>query len=189
MGKENRSEGWYNLKNQNFQPSTPSATGHFTHYYEDAFNGGSCLSIDTNELIKIFTSEFSLENGVIFSYSFKREHSRNDVRVHLNIVNLSNNREIQIVCGNEEDENGPLNYDAVRKVNIHLATNGHIAIPSMINDWETRFFLIKAHRHAIITDIGVKKLHAGRVLLGQISFYSAKDFENYHEIKGVEIDI
>lgn len=187
MGKESRRDGWFNLKNQGFQPSTPSSIGHFTHYYEDAFNGGSCLSIETNELIKIFTSEFSTEHGIIFSYTFKKEHARNDLQVYLNIANVSSNREHQIICGNENDEIVPLNYESVRDVNIYLATSGHIAIPSIINDWETRFYLLKFNRHAIITDIGVRKIHAGRILLGQMSFYSAKDFEN--EIDEVKIDI
>lgn len=187
MGKESR-EGWFNLKYQGFQPSTPSSAGHFTHYYEDAFNGGSCLSIDTNETIKIFTSEFPTDDGIIFSYTFKGEHHKNDLHVVMNVTSTSNHHELQIICGNSDEENSneivPLAYDAVRDVNIHLASSGHVAIPSTINGWKTRFYLLKFHNDVLITDIGVKKIHTGRVLLGQMSLYSAKHLkiENVRKI-------
>lgn len=189
MGKESR-EGWFNLKYQGFQPSTPSSAGHFTHHYEDAFNGGSCLSIETNELIKIFTSEFSTDEGIIFSYTFKCEHQRNDLQVALNITNSTNHRELQIVCGNAEEESStkvvPLSYHAVRDVNIHLASSGHLAIPTAINGWNTRFYLLKFQNDSLITDIGVKKIHTGRVLLGQMSFYSAKHL-NIDEVRKIVV--
>lgn len=189
MGKESR-EAWFNLKYQGFQPSTPSSAGHFTHYYDDAFNGGSCLSIETNEVIKIFTSEFSTDDGIIFSYTFKCEHHKNDLQVVLNITSKSNHRELQIICGNAEEESSneivPLNYDSVRDVNITLASSGHVAIPSTINGWKTRFYLLKFHSEGLITDIGVKKIHTGRVLLGQMSFYSAKHF-NIDEVRKIVI--
>lgn len=184
MGKVHRDIGWFNLKHQNFQPSTPSSAGNFTHYYEDAFNGGSCLKIETNDTIKIFTSEFSTEDGIIFSYTFKREHQRNDLDVYMNLVNVTENTERQIVCSRADAENGnkfyPLHQDIIRSINIHLANKGHMAIPTEINGWTTRFYILKFEKDVIITDIGVKKIHSGRVLLGQMSFYSAKDLE--HEI-------
>lgn len=186
MGKVHRDQGWFNLKHQNFQTSTPSLAGHFTHYYGDAFNGGSCLKIETNEVIKIFTSEFPTKDGIIFTYTFKREHQRNDMEVYLNLVNVTENTERQIVCSRAEAENGnkfhPLHEDVIRSINIHLANKNHMAIPSEINGWTTRFYILKFEKDIFITDIGIKKFHSGSVLLGQMSVYSAKDFE--HEIMG-----
>lgn len=193
MGKESRDEGWFNLKFQGFQPSTPSHAGHFTHYYEDAFNGGSCLSVESNEVIKLFTSELATEGGIIFSYTFKREHQRNDLEIYMNVLNTNENRERQIVCTRATEENGnkiyPLHHDAVRSINIHLANNNHMAIPTTINNWVTRYYILKFPRHTIISDIGVKKIHSGKVLLGQISLYSAKNFEHelMNEIKTIEV--
>jgi hypothetical protein len=182
LGKVSRDQPWFNLKNQNYQPSTPSSAGHFTHFYGDAFNGGSCLNIETNEVIKLFTSEFRTEGGIIFSYTFKREHLRNDLEIYMNVINTSENRERQIICSKADEENGnkihPVHDDVIRSINIHLANNGQMAIPSEINNWITRFYILKFYKDTKIVDIGVKKIYSGKVLLGQMSFYSAKDFEN-----------
>lgn len=115
------------------------------------------------------------------------------MEVYLNLVNTSENRERQIVLTNHGEENGnkiyPIPHDIVRSVNIHLANNGHMAIPTEINGWITRFYILKLQKHSIIADVGVKKIHSGQVLLGQISFYSAKDFEHeiLEEIKKIEV--
>lgn len=111
---------------------------------------------------------------------------------YLNLVN--ENRERQIVCTRSDEENGnkfhPVHPDVARSVNIHLANNGHMAVPTTINDWVTRFYILKFQREdTIIADIGVKKIHSGRVLLGQMSFYSAKHFEHeiMEEIQEIEV--
>lgn len=173
-----RNDGWFNLKNQGFQTSTPSSAGHFTHYYDDSFNGGSCLKIETNEVLKLFACEFPTDDGIIFSYTFKREHQRNELEVHMNITN--NQREHQIVCGKPETDGNvivPLHHDAVQAVNIFLANKRQMAIPSMINEWETRYYILKFDKKTVISDIGVRKIHSGLVLLGQLSLFSAKDFD------------
>lgn len=172
----------------------PSSFGQFTHYYEDAFHGGSCLSIDTNELIRIFTCEFPCKDNLIFSYSFKKEHAQNDLEVHLNLLNKRNSRDLKIACkreGNTGNDLTPLNQDAAQSVNIFLANKGLMPSPSFINDWETRFFLLKFNnmlsKDIIITDIGVKKIFRGRVLLGQIAIYSAVDFDSNIHVKKIHV--
>lgn len=182
MGKEIKGN-WFNLKIQAFQPSMPTSNGHFSHYYEDAFNGGSSLSIDTNELIRIFTCEMSCKDGIIFSYTFKKEHDQCDLEIHLNVLNNDTSRGLKIVCKKDErhvNDISSLNQQNVRAMNIFLANKGYVPIPEYINNWETRFFLLKFNKTSdiIITDIGVKKIQRGKLLLGQLAFYSAIDFES-----------
>ncbi|XP_070498685.1 cytosolic endo-beta-N-acetylglucosaminidase-like [Chironomus tepperi] len=175
---------WFNLKAQAFQPSMPSSNGHFTHCYEDAFNGGSCLSIDTNELIRIFTCELSCKDGLIFSCTTKKEPSENELEVHFNVLNTSTNRGLKIVCKKDEqhvNDISSLKSEDVRSLNIFLANKGYAPTPELINSWETQYFLLNFDKSSsadiIVTDIGVKKIHKGKVLLGQIALYSAIDFE------------
>ena len=142
------------------------------------------MSIESNEPIKLFTSEFPTEGGLIFLFTFKGEHQRNDLDVYLNVANEEENRERQIVCTRAVEGNGnkiyPLSDTEVIPVNIYLANNGHTAVPSVINNWKTRFYILKFDKNNTIKDIGVRKIHTGRVLLGQMSLYSAKNFE--HEV-------
>lgn len=185
MGKEIKGN-WFNLKMQAFQPSMPSSLGYFTHFYEDAFNGGSCLSIDSNSLIRLFTSELPCKDGIIFSYTFKRDNDRCDLEVHLNLINPNRNREMKIVCKSKQtdgNEISPLSQESVRSLNIFLANKGQMPIPERIHNWETRFYVLLFHEnspieHLIVSDIGVKKNHQGKVLLGQMAFYSAHGIIN-----------
>jgi len=194
MGKEVK-ENWFNLKAQAFQPSMPSSNGHFTHYYEDSFNGGSCLSIDTNELIRIFTCELSCKDGLIFSFTTKKESPENELEVYLNVLNTATNRGLKIVCKKEPkhvNDISSLKSEDARSLNIFLANKGYASTPELINSWETQYFLLNFNKSSseniIVTDIGVKKIHRGKVLLGQIAFYSAIDFE-VDSIKVKEIDL
>ncbi|KAL7035969.1 hypothetical protein ACKWTF_008645 [Chironomus riparius] len=184
MGKEVKGN-WFNLKAQAFQPSMPSSNGYFTHYYEDSFNGGSCLSIDSNELTRIFTCELPCKEGLIFSFTTKKESPENDFEVHLNALNTATNRGLKIVCKKEAkhaNDISSLKSEDVRSLNIFLANKGYPPTPELINSWETQYFLLKFNKSSseniIVTDIGVKKIHRGKVLLGQIAFYSAIDFES-----------
>lgn len=183
MGKEVKGN-WFNLKAQAFQTSMPSSNGHFTHYYEDSFNGGSCLSIDTNELIRIFTCELTCKDGLIISFTTKKESLENELEIHLNVLNTVKNRGLKIVCKKYEkhaNDISSLRSEDVRSLNIFLANKGYTPTPELINSWETQYFLLNFDKSSsdniIVTDIGVKKIHKGKVLLGQIAFYSAIDFE------------
>lgn len=183
MGREVK-KNWFNLKLQGIQPSTPSREGFFSHYFDDAFDGGSSLSLDTTELIRIFVSEFSCVDDIIFSYTFKRQSEANDVQMNLNIFNTERNVDGQLVCDGSNGTNqfvvSCLVEDDVREIASFLASNRKTFVPSKINGWETRYYLLKFDRSAkmIITDIGFKKMTHGKVLLGQIACYSAKHLKN-----------
>jgi mannosyl-glycoprotein endo-beta-N-acetylglucosaminidase len=189
MGK-NVKKSWFNLKLQGIQPSTPSREGFFTHFYDDALDGGSSLSLDTTELIRLFVCELACNNDIIFSYTFKQKSEANDVQVNLNILDTRTSVDIQLVF---EGSNGTnpfaiscLAEDDVRKIAIFLANSRQAFVPSKINGWETRYYLLKFEKTvgARITDIGIKKMKRGHVLLGSMAFYSAKDL-NQQEFKHI----
>lgn len=190
MGREVK-RNWFNLKFQGFQPSTPSREGFYSHHYEDAFDGGSSLSLDTTELIRLFVCEFSCDDEcVIFSYTFKRHSEANDVQVHLNLLDAKRSVDFQVVCDGFNGTNPfvmpCLAEDDVRSIAIFLANSRQTFVPSKINGWETRYYLLKfkPSTKAIITDIGIKKMKRGKILIGHMAFYSAKDL-NRHDFEHV----
>jgi mannosyl-glycoprotein endo-beta-N-acetylglucosaminidase len=193
MGREVK-RNWFNLKLQGVQPSTPSREGFFSHHYDDAFDGGSSLSMDTTELIRLFVCELSCDDDVIFSYTFKRQSESNDVQVNLNVLDLRRSTDAQLVCDGDNGTNpfvvSCLSEDDVRRLAVYFADNRLSFVPSVINGWETRYYLLKFDKSvkALITDIGLKKSRHGKVLLGQMSFYSAKNLQqNFGHIGTVQL--
>lgn len=178
MGREVEGN-WFNLKFQGIQPSTPSREGFYTHCYDDAFDGGSSLSLDTTELIRLFVSELPCDDDIIFSYTFKRMTDLNDVQVNLNLFDVRRSVDVHLVL-NPFATISSLDEHDVRNVASYLANNGHKNVaPSKINGWETRYYLLKfdPSLRAQVTDIGFKKMRRGKVLIGQLAFYSAKHLE------------
>jgi hypothetical protein len=137
--------------------------------------------------MRIFTCELPCKNGIIFSFTFKRDNESCDLEIHLNLVNMHTNRDIKIVCKSQAthgNEISALNDESIRSVNVFLAKNSHASVPKFINNWETRYFILlfsngtALKEHLMISDIGVKKFHHQRVLLGQMAFYEAAGIEN-----------
>ena len=193
MGREVKGN-WFNLKFQSIQPSTPTQEGFYSHYYDDAFDGGSSIIINTVELIRIYVCELSCDDDVIFSYTFKRHSETNDVQVNLNILDVKRSNDTQLVCGGSNSPNHSvipyLAEDDVRNIALFLANNRQTFVPSKINGWETRYYLLKFQKstRALITDIGVKKAKRGRILIGQMAFYSAKHLgQDFNHVKIVQL--
>lgn len=180
MGREVK-ENWFNLKFQSIQPSTPSQEGFYSHYYDDAFDGGSSILVETTELIRIYVCELPCDDGIIFSYTFKRYSEANDVQVNLNVLDVKRSTEVQLVCSGSNGTNPfvlqSLAEDDVRNIALFLASTRQTFVPSKINGWETRYYLLKFDESSqvLITDIGFKKKKRGKVLFGQIAFYAAKN--------------
>lgn len=192
MGREVK-KNWFNLKLQGVQPSTPSREGFFSHYYDDAFDGGSSLSLDMTELIRIFVCELPCDDDIIFSYTFKRQSSSNDIQMNLTVFDVVRSIDVQLVC---DGPNGNpfatpcLEEHDVRSLATYLVNNKQTFVPSRINGWETRYYLLKfeSPTKALISDVGIRKMKRGKVLLGQIAFYSAKhlnrqDFQHINPIQ------
>lgn len=188
MGREVKTN-WFNLKLQDPLPSTPSREGFYTHNYDDAFNNGNSLSLDTTELIRLFVCELCCDDDIIFSYTFKRQNERNDLQVNLVVSDMYTNADREIIC---QRSNGSLclSESDVLQVASHFFTNQLPFTPAKINGWETRYFLLKFRpsTKAIITDIGVKKARMSKILLGQIAFYPAKNLgKDFHHISLVDL--
>lgn len=187
-------KNWFNLKLQSFQPSTPSEEGFYSRYYEDAFDGGSCLSLTTHELFRLFVCDLSCDEDIIFSYTFKcQSEGDEDLQVNLNIQNIHSGLEGQIICNGPYDNPfsiSCLSDHEAKSIIIHLARNRYATVPVRINGWRTRYYLLKFDKGSkfIITDIGVKKVGTRQMLLGALSLYSAKNLqENFSHIQQIAI--
>lgn len=191
MGKEVK-RNWFNLKLQGVQPSTPSREGFYSHHYDDAFDGGSSLLLQSIELIRLFVCELPCDGNIIFSFTFKRHSHENDVQVTINLMDLKRNFDVQIVCDGPSGSNpfaiSCLDEDDVRNVAVFLANNRQTAVPSKINGWETRYYLLKFERSlkVVVTDIGVRKMRPGKVLFGHMAFYSAHGLHGFRHINLVQ---
>lgn len=158
-------ETWFNLSEQQWQPSIPSLK--CERYFEDSFNGGSCLKIlPTSTNIRLFVTEFSLENGIIFSYAFKG-NSRLSTDIDLafifnatiidaerkHMTSMENNN-YQLICNANEnntdfgDKNyprkmfNPLNGDKLKQTLIRLSERNEKILPTNAtaeNGWEIRY--------------------------------------------------
>lgn len=192
MGREVK-KNWFNLKLQGIQPSTPASEGFYSHHYGVAFDGGSSLSVDTTDLIRLFVCELPCDDDIIFSYTFKRHSNANDLQANLTILDVSQSVDVQLVCDGSNGTNpfaiASLGENDVRNIAVFLSNKGHSFIPRAINGWETRYYLLKFDKsaRALITDIGFRKLRRGRVLLGHMAFYSAnhlnRDFEHINAVQ------
>jgi hypothetical protein len=192
MGREVK-KNWFNLKNQAIQPSTPSREGFYSHFYDDAFDGGSSLSLEMTDLIRLFVCELECDDDIIFSYTFKRNSDLNDVQVNLNILDVRRSVDVQLVCDGANGTNpfsiSCLSEEEVRNIASYLAHNRQTFVPSLINGWETRYYLLRFDRStkALITDIGIRKMKRGKVLLGHMAFYPAKNLTNFNHIESVQL--
>lgn len=187
---------WFNLCQQQYQPSIPGYHN-FRHFFEDAFDGGSCLKVNQiDEPIRLFTSDFTiLEEGFIASFAFKRNIQCFDIDLHLVIHKDSTNQICEVICTNIPSataRTGGRKY--VEAVNdsllneiyqlLKISDQKCISKYSPINDWETRFYYF--HLDDIqgkIVDIGINvvsltnnpvkfncKYHD--ILLGAMAFHS-----------------
>lgn len=171
---------WFNLKRQGFQSSTPTQKLHSSHYYADAFDGGSSISLDTKKLIRMFVCEFHCDNDIIFSYSFKRNDLQNDLDFYLRVLNRNSKTEKMFICGENSDDIDPsfftnLRFEDMKAITISLARSKQTFVPgNKISGWETRYYLLKFNKRAnyLITDIGVMKQTDGLLLIGNLAIYS-----------------
>lgn len=171
---------WFNLKRQGFQSSTPTQKLHLSHYYADAFDGGSSISLDTKKLIRMFVCEFHCDNDIIFSYSFKRDDLQNDLDFHLRVLNRNSKTEKMLICGENSNDIDPsfftnLEFQDMKAITISLARSKQNFVPgNKISGWETRYYLLKFNKRAnyLVTDIGVMKRTDGLLLIGNLAIYS-----------------
>ncbi|XP_031628617.1 cytosolic endo-beta-N-acetylglucosaminidase [Contarinia nasturtii] len=164
-------EPWFNLQEQQFQPSVPSS---FEYQFEEAYHGGSCIrfSESVNKL-RLFATDFTCKDNLIVSFVFKRSDYAIDVQLVLNVQNDKGDQNLLVYC----DSDRRLESNAILKTGEHIVTplranllkyaciglsNRHEKIfPSgnrSINGWETRYYYLnfdEIAKHGRVTDVGI----------------------------------
>lgn len=193
MGSKVKSN-WFNLRNQGILPSTPATRSFYQFSYQDAFDGGNCISIQSKQFIRLFTCDFSGDSDMFFSYTFKRADMSDDIQFRLNykftvddqfeedahVVTLTAEPTFEktIKTCNENAE--------IREIGKFLASRGETFVPNNINGWETRYYFIKFSHKVKITDIGARKIGRSDILLGFMSILSMDGF-NSNNCKNVNV--
>lgn len=181
---------WFNLRNQAILPSTPATRGFFQFSYQDAFDGGNCLSLQSSEMIRLFACDFIVEGDMFFSYTFKKSDGGfpgDDVQFRMN-YNYKVDGEFEddsyVVTATPTDLNTshtirPCNDTSeIREIGKFLTSNSCTFVPNNINGWETRYYFIKFNQKVKITDIGARKVGRGEILLGFMSILSMDGFNS-----------
>lgn len=170
-GIQTQNEPWFNLLEQEYQPSVPSV---FEYDYENAYRGGSCIKFNGNvNKLRLVVSDFLCDQNIVVSFVYKRTTPDIRVRLILNIVDEENDKHLHVTCG-EYNENSvqtnlghigekiltPLRRNDLRHIIIGLSQRQEKVFPSYkpINGWETSYFYIKFQenvKNCHITDVGI----------------------------------
>lgn len=166
-----QNEPWFNIMEQEYQPSVPSV---YEHCFDDAFRGGSCLRFRGNvNKLRLFVSDFSCERDIVVSYVFKRSSSRIRMNLILKIVDGSSTGYMIVHCGNDAEASSvagekrvlPLIYNVQSRVVNSLGERQERILPSHrpINDWYSRYFYLKFDtvKSSRIVDVGVSIVKDG----------------------------
>lgn len=167
-----QSEPWFNIMEQEYQPSVPSV---YEYYFGDAFRGGCCLRFRGNvNKLRLFVSDFRCADDMIVSYVFKRSSPHIRINLILKIVDHRNESHLIVHCGNDGEASSaagekhilPIAHIALERVIIGLSERQERILPSYrpINDWHSRYFYIKFDRNisnARVVDVGVSVVKDG----------------------------
>lgn len=175
---------WFNLKNQGLLPSTPATNDIYKFFYDDAFEGGNSILLQSTNMVRLFACDFDAEGDMIFSYTFKRSDKSNDIQFRWNYTIPSRIAEesylLTEVFGSTYPNTIKTCSDGgeMKQIAKYFIPRGHSVVPNIINGWETRYYLIQFTRKLKITDIGVKKIGNDQILLGFISLLPANGFNS-----------
>ncbi|XP_055305335.1 cytosolic endo-beta-N-acetylglucosaminidase isoform X2 [Sitodiplosis mosellana] len=164
-------EPWFNLLEQQYQPSVPS---HFEYQFEEAYHGGSCIKfVETVRNIRLFATDFSLKDNLIASFVFKRSDPAIDIQLVLNVQNGKGDQSLLVYCNSDirnklnailkpcERHVNPLRRNLLKYTVVGLSNRHEKIFPSSnraINGWETRYYYLNFDGIAKlgrIVDIGV----------------------------------
>lgn len=184
MGAQVRG-GWFNLKNQGLLPSTPATRNVYQFSYDDAFDGGNSILLQSPDMVRLFASDFVCGGDLIFSYTFKRSDLTDDIQFRWNYKKDKRIGEesylLTYVPGSTLDPNTIQTCSddgTMKEIAKFFLSRGHTVVPSSINGWETRHYLIKFNQKIRITDIGMRKMGNNQVLLGYMSLLPANGFNS-----------
>uniref|UniRef100_A0A336KKF9 CSON012214 protein n=1 Tax=Culicoides sonorensis TaxID=179676 RepID=A0A336KKF9_CULSO len=181
---------WFDLRKQEIQPSNVT----LERYFEDSFDGGSCLVFyqkSFNKIERLFITDFGYFKDLLVSYSFKRNYKLINVSLVLKLkASPTDKEQFHYLVDKEQttEEEGNVNRavddEEVKTVIDKLRERGerHLPFVNSINGWEVRHHLIQCHRGHKLTDIGIRiqnEMQAiefdSQVLLGAISVHDTSD--------------
>uniref|UniRef100_A0A336MKC7 CSON002973 protein n=1 Tax=Culicoides sonorensis TaxID=179676 RepID=A0A336MKC7_CULSO len=181
---------WFDLRKQEIQPSNVT----LERYFEDSFDGGSCLVFyqkSFNKIERLFITDFGYFKDLLVSYSFKRNYKLINVSLVLKLKASPTDKEqfhYLVEKDQTTEEEGIVNRavddEEVKTVIDKLRERGerHLPFVNSINGWEVRHHLIQCHRGHKLTDIGIRiqnEMQAiefdSQLLLGSISVHDTSD--------------
>lgn len=164
-------EPWFNLMEQQYQPSVPSS---YEYQFDEAYHGGSCIKfVGSVEKLRLFVTDFPCKDNLVASFVFKRSSTQIDVQLVLNIENEAGNKNYLIYCdGDIRNENNvvlkpcerfvnPLRTHLLKYIVVGLSNRHEKIFPSSrrpINGWETRYYYLNFDEIAKlgrVVDIGI----------------------------------
>lgn len=191
-------EPWFNLMEQQYQPSVPSS---FEYQFDEAYHGGSCIKFNRPlRNNRLFITDFACRNNLVASFVFKRTDPKIDIQLVLNVQNEKGDRNLLIYC--ESDQRGQENAETYSERFVHAIrgsllkqtviglSNRHEKIfPTSrypVNGWETRFYYLnfdEAVKYGRMIDIGIsvekrRWTQNDSVLLGALHIHSGVDDES-----------
>ena len=199
-GLQISNEPWFNLIEQQYQPSVPSK---FEYQFEEAYHGGSCLKFGKGvSNIRLFATDFSLRDNLIVSFVFKRSDPEIDMQLMLNVQNEGGNQSLLVYCNSDiRDKSNtiskpnattvnPLKRNLLKYAVVGLSNRHEKIFPSSnraVNGWETRYYYLsfdEMAKHGRVVDIGITIDKPGNwtgndsVLLGALHIHNGiKDEE------------
>lgn len=169
-GLQTSNQPWFNLMEQEYQPSLPSCE----YQCEDAYHGGSCIKFNESvQNLRLFATNFSCKDNLIASYVIKRSNSQIDIQLILNIENENRSKNYLINCvddiQDEKNINQKPNERSVRPLRTNLLKYTAVSLSNRreknflsykqpINGWETRYYYLnfdKIAKLGRIVDIGI----------------------------------
>uniref|UniRef100_A0A2M4BHT1 Putative endo beta n-acetylglucosaminidase n=1 Tax=Anopheles marajoara TaxID=58244 RepID=A0A2M4BHT1_9DIPT len=182
LGKTQSHQCWFNLAKQSFQPTIPytppvefetrtDALSHWTHHFDGALDGGSCLKLRNDEQDKrLFACDFVCTNDLIVSYALRRNNPTDvDLALVLKAHSASTGDCLRIVCAGpdchvarrpNEMRAIPLRTEQTLQL-LKLGAQPQLPLADTINGWEIRYYylsseLLHDQSDVRIVDIGIK---------------------------------
>lgn len=165
------SQPWFNLMEQQYQPSVPSM---YEYQFDEAYHGGSCIKINSVvRNIRLFACDFPCIHNLIVSFVFKRSDPHIEIQLVLNVQNEDGDKNILIYCESEDRNRpsvaitpyerfiSPLKTTLLKYTVIGLSNRHEKIFPTSdrpINGWETRYYYLnfdKVARFGRVVDIGI----------------------------------
>ncbi|XP_037935784.1 cytosolic endo-beta-N-acetylglucosaminidase [Teleopsis dalmanni] len=160
---------FFNLSRQSVQPSVPLYQL-AERYYDDAFNGGSCLRIvQFDQSFRLFATDFQLNRGgLVCAYAFKLKPENGNLDLIIRFCAANNARDCYLFLGDYYDttnlQRGRCYMSPFKpQYNVHLNNAMEtskipkdMAFPDFAtNGWHVRYYVAYFNGSVQIKDIGV----------------------------------